>query len=261
MGNHNMTLIKLGGSVITFKEKPLTANFEAINNILRALARLKMPIVVVHGGGSFGHYWSVKYNMHTKPANYDLHGISVVHESMIALNQIIVHYMVKLGMNPYAVMPSIFTLGHKPITKKIKELQTIAESGLIPTTFGDVVHIENKKYSILSGDVIMSMLAKILRPSKVVFTFNVDGIYKDMKKGREIVKEVNNNNKKSLDFPKKIVADVTGSMQRKVTEALKISGTGIDVLMVNGLKPERIISAITGSSFEGTIVKGRRIRT
>jgi isopentenyl phosphate kinase len=260
MRYYNMTLIKLGGSVITFKEKPLTANFEAINNILRALARLKMPIVVVHGGGSFGHYWSVKYNMHTKPANYDLHGISVVHESMIALNQIIVHYMVKLGMNPYAVMPSIFTLGHKPITKKIKELQTIAESGLIPTTFGDVVHVENRKYSILSGDAIMSILAKVLRPSKVVFTFNVDGIYKDMK-AREMVKEVNNNNKKSLDFPKKVVADVTGSMQRKVTEALKISGNGMDVLMVNGLKPERIISAITGSSFEGTIVKGRRNRT
>jgi isopentenyl phosphate kinase len=82
-----------------------------------------------------------------------------------------------------------------------------------------------------------------------------------MRKGGEIVKEVNNNNKKSLDFPKKVVADVTGSMQRKVTEALKISGTGIDVLMVNGLKPERIISAITGSSFEGTIVRGRRNRT
>ena len=44
-------------------------------------------------------------------------------------------------------------------------------------------------------------------------------------------------------------------MQRKVTEALKISGTGIDVLMVNGLKPERIINAITGSDFEGTTIK------
>jgi isopentenyl phosphate kinase len=255
---HNIALIKLGGSVITFKEKPLAANFEAINNILRVLAHLKMPIIVVHGGGSFGHYWSVKYNMHTKPDSYDLHGISVVHESMIALDQIIVNCMVKLGMNPYAIMPSIFTLGHKPIAKKIKELQTIAENGLIPTTFGDVIHMENTKYSILSGDAIMSILAKVLRPSKVVFTFNVDGIYKDIKKG-EIIKEVNNNNKKSLEFPK-VVADVTGGMRRKVTEALKISGTGIDVLMVNGLKPERIISAITGSNFEGTIVKGWRNR-
>ena len=35
----------------------------------------------------------------------------------------------------------------------------------------------------------MSILAKVLRPSKVIFTLNVDGIYKDMKK-REIIKEV-----------------------------------------------------------------------
>ena len=77
--------------------------------------------------------------MHTKPVSYDPHGISVVHESMIALNQIIVNSMIKLGMNPYAIMPSIFTLGHRPIARKIKELQTIAEDGIIPITFGDVV--------------------------------------------------------------------------------------------------------------------------
>jgi len=28
--------------------------------------------------------------------------------------------------------------------------------------------------------------------------------------------------------------------------------------MVNGLKPERIINAITGTDFEGTLVKGKR---
>jgi isopentenyl phosphate kinase len=53
---------------------------------------------------------------------------------------------------------------------------------------------------------------------------------------------------------------VTGGMKRKVIEALKICGTGIDVLMVNGLKPERIVNAITGADFEGTILKGRRNR-
>ncbi|HEX2231504.1 MAG TPA: hypothetical protein VHG34_04875, partial [Nitrososphaeraceae archaeon] len=64
---NELALIKLGGSVVTFKEKPLTANFEAINNIIRVIATIKIPLIVVHGGGSFGHYWSVKYDMHTKP--------------------------------------------------------------------------------------------------------------------------------------------------------------------------------------------------
>jgi isopentenyl phosphate kinase len=251
---HNLILIKLGGSVITFKEKPLAANFEAIRSISYALASVKIPIILIHGGGSFGHYWSVKYNMHSKPDQYDSHGISIVHESMIALNQIIVNYMIKVGMNPYMILPSVFTSGRKPIAKKIKELKSIVESSVIPITFGDVIYIENKMYSILSGDALMSILSKILRPSKVIFTLNVDGIYKDMGK-REIIKELKNNN--SINFSK-VIQDVTGGMRRKVTEALKISDIGIDVLMVNGLKPERIINAITGTDFEGTLVKGKR---
>jgi isopentenyl phosphate kinase len=251
---HNLILIKLGGSVITFKEKPLAANFEAIRNISYTLASVKTPIILIHGGGSFGHYWSVKYNMHSKPDQYDSHGISIVHESMIALNQIIVNSMIKVGMNPYTIIPSMFIYDHKPITKKIKELKSIVESSVIPITFGDVVYIENKMYSILSGDALMSLLSKILRPSKVIFTLNVDGIYKDMK-NREILKELKNNN--SARFSK-VIQDVTGGMRRKVIEALKISDIGIDVMMVNGLKPERIINAITGIGFEGTLVKGKR---
>jgi isopentenyl phosphate kinase len=251
---HNLILIKLGGSVITFKEKPLAANFEAIRNISYTLASVKTPIILIHGGGSFGHYWSVKYNIHSKPDQYDSHGISIVHESMIALNQIIVNSMIKVGMNPYTIIPSMFIYDHKPITKKIKELKSIVESSVIPITFGDVVYIENKMYSILSGDALMSLLSKILRPSKVIFTLNVDGIYKDMK-NREILKELKNNN--SARFSK-VIQDVTGGMRRKVIEALKISDIGIDVMMVNGLKPERIINAITGIGFEGTLVKGKR---
>lgn len=251
---HNLILIKLGGSVITFKEKPLAANFEAIRNISYTLASVKTPIILIHGGGSFGHYWSVRYNIHSKPDQYDSHGISIVHESMIALNQIIVNSMIKVGMNPYTIIPSMFIYDHKPITKKIKELKSIVESSVIPITFGDVVYIENKMYSILSGDALMSLLSKILRPSKVIFTLNVDGIYKDMK-NREILKELKNNN--SARFSK-VIQDVTGGMRRKVIEALKISDIGIDVMMVNGLKPERIINAITGIGFEGTLVKGKR---
>ena len=251
---HNLILIKLGGSVITFKEKPLAANFEAIRRISYVLASIKTPIILIHGGGSFGHYWSVKYNMHSKPDQYDSHGVSIVHESMIALNQIIVNSMIKVGMNPYTIIPSMFIYDHKPITKKIKELKSIVESSVIPITFGDVIYVENKMYSILSGDVLMSLLSKFLRPSKAIFTLNVDGIYKDMRK-REILKELKNNN--SVRFSK-VMQDVTGGMRRKIAEALKISDIGIDVMMVNGLKPERIINAITGTGFEGTLVKGKR---
>src|SRR5687767_12128747 len=181
-----------------------------------------MPVIIVHGGGSFGHYWSVKYDMHTKPAAYDAHGVSVVHESMVALDQIIVNSMIRAGLNPYGIPPSVFTAGHRPIVAKIKQVHAMAKSKALPMTFGDVVHMGGAKYSILSGDALMTILAKVLRPSRVVFATNVDGIYKDMD-SKELLPEIRVEGKKSIAFSKEPGADVTGGMQRKVTEAFKIA--------------------------------------
>ena len=250
-----LALIKLGGSVVTFKDKPLAANAGAIDGISRVLAQLNVPAIIVHGGGSFGHYWSMKYGMHTKPASYDVHGVSVVHESMIALNQIIVNSMRMAGLNPYGMPPSVFATNRKPIAAKIRQVYAMAKSKVMPVTFGDVVHVESTKYSILSGDALMTILAKVLRPSKVVFATNVDGIYKDMA-SREVVSEIHLKSRKSIEFSKALGVDVTGGMQRKVTEAFKIASNGMDVLMVNGLVPERIAEAIQGRLQVGTMVKG-----
>jgi isopentenyl phosphate kinase len=65
-----MILIKLGGSIITNKEKPLSPRKKTIENLAKNLKKIDEPMIIVHGGGSYGHYWSVKYDMHTKPRKY-----------------------------------------------------------------------------------------------------------------------------------------------------------------------------------------------
>jgi len=67
-----MILIKLGGSIITKKGKPESARRKTIDNILKQFKKIDEPSILVHGGGSYGHYWSVKYGMHTNPARYSL---------------------------------------------------------------------------------------------------------------------------------------------------------------------------------------------
>jgi isopentenyl phosphate kinase len=47
-------------------------------------------------------------------------------------------------------------------------------------------------------------------------------------------------------------------MRRKIKEAFKIAATGLDVLLVNGLKPERILNAVDGIDFEGTAIRDIR---
>ncbi len=248
-----MILIKLGGSIITNKEKPLSHRRKAIENIAKHLKKIEEPLIIVHGGGSYGHYWSVKYRMHTKPGKYDLRGVSIVKNSMIDLNKIILDVFLKNRLNPYCLPPTDFMYGNKPIFKKVKEIEKIAKSGLIPITFGDALWYGKNKTYILSGDKIMTLLSKILKPKLNIFALNEDGLYSDLKT-KKLIYQLRGEKISILENK----MDVTGGMSRKVEEALKISKNGMNVFFVNGNKPERIVTAIKNKKYEGTLFRGKR---
>ena len=245
-----MILIKLGGSIITNKEKPLSARRKTIDNILNQINRIREPKILVHGGGSYGHYWSVKYDMHTKPAKYDMRGVSIVKNSMIDLNKIILDSAVKNRINAYCLPPTDFMNGNKPIKNKILTINEIAKSGLTPVTYGDALWFGKKKSYILSGDVIMTMIGKILKPRLSIFVLDVDGVYSNTKS-----KKLIHDFKKEKPIISKNKIDVTGGMTRKITEATNMSKSGLKVFFVNGNKPKRILDAVSGKKFEGTIFR------
>ena len=245
-----MILIKLGGSIITNKERPLSPRKKTIENILKQIKKIKEPVIIVHGGGSYGHYWSVRYDMHTKPAKNDMRGVAIVKNSMVELNKIILDIAVQNRINAYCLPPTDFMNGNKPIKNKILTIKDISKSGLTPVTFGDALWFGQKKSYILSGDVIMSIIAKTLRPRLSVFVLNVDGVYSDLK-SKNLIYDF----KKEKPKISKNTIDVTGGMSRKITEASKISRNGLKVFFVNGNKPKRIIDAVSGKKFEGTIFR------
>ena len=245
-----MILIKLGGSIITNKEKPLSARRKAIDSILNQIKRIRAPMILVHGGGSYGHYWSVKYDMHTKPAKYDMRGVSIVKNSMIDLNKIILNSAVKNRINAYCLPPTDFMNGNKPIKNKILTINEIAKSGLTPITYGDALWFGKKKSYILSGDVIMTMIGKILKPRLSIFVLDVDGVYSNTK-SKKLIRDF----KKEKPIISKNKIDVTGGMTRKITEATNMSKSGLKVFFVNGNKPKRILDAVSGKKFEGTIFR------
>ncbi|HEY6668943.1 MAG TPA: hypothetical protein VI033_07300, partial [Candidatus Nitrosopolaris sp.] len=91
-----------------------------------------------------------------------------------------------------------------------------------------------------------------------IFTLKVDGLYTDMK-SKKLINVVSPEDN-SIEFSK-VLSDVTGGMRRKVTEAFKIAALGIDVLMINGLKPDRIIDAVMDRNFVGTRVRSNKRRS
>ncbi len=245
-----MILIKLGGSIITNKGKPLSPRKKTIDNILKEIGKIKEPVIIVHGGGSYGHYWSVKYDMHTKPAKTNPKGVAIVKNSMVELNKIILDSAVKNRINSYCLPPTDFMNGNKAIKSKILTINDISKSGLTPITFGDALWFGQKKSYILSGDVIMTTIGKILKPRLSLFVLDVDGIYSDLKTKRLI-----HDFKKEKPEIKNNKMDVTGGMTRKITEANNMAKAGLKIFFVNGNKPKRITDAISGKRFEGTLFR------
>ena len=248
-----MILIKLGGSIITNKEKPLSPRRKTIDSIAKSLKKNSEPIIIVHGGGSYGHYWSVKYDMHTKEKKYDLRGVAIIKNSMIELNKIILDSLLKNKLSPYCLPPTDFMSGNKPVSKKVKEIEKIAKSGMIPVTYGDALWFGQNKTFILSGDKIMTHIAKILKPRLTIFALNEDGVYSDLR-SKKLIYELKGE-RPSISENK---MDVTGGMTRKIEEASKIAKMGMNVFFVNGNKPERIVKAVKNSKFEGTVFRGKK---
>ena len=248
-----MILIKLGGSIITNKEKPLSPRRKTIDSIAKSLKKNSEPIIIVHGGGSYGHYWSVKYDMHTKEKKYDLRGVAIIKNSMIELNKIILDSLLKNKLSPYCLPPTDFMSGNKPVSKKVKEIEKIAKSGMIPVTYGDALWFGQNKTFILSGDKIMTHIAKILKPRLTIFALNEDGVYSDLR-SKKLIYELKGE-RPSISENK---MDVTGGMTRKIEEASKIAKMGMNVFFVNGNKPERIVKAVKNRKFEGTVFRGKK---
>jgi len=262
--NNDLLIIKLGGSVITFKEKPLTPNHKTIEKMASIIKELRKlyKIIIVHGGGSFGHYWSLKYDMHTKPSAYPDEGISRVRESMIELNHMIVEKFISMNLKPFSIQASSFIFNNIACKERILDIMDmIKNNDILPITYGDVIHTSGGNFSILSGDTLMNILSISLNPKFSIFTTNVDGIYDGLNNGNIISNIVLNKNKDlltthdtNIEFSN-MSFDVTGGMKRKMSESINIANAGIPVYLINGFYPERLLDIINGRNFIGTSIK------
>ena len=245
-----MILVKLGGSLITEKSGKEEYRPRAAAAVARALARISEPLIVVHGGGSYGHYWSVRHGMHTKPGRTGARGVARVKNSMVELNSRVLETMHGAGLSPYCVPPSSLVSGKKLLAARAKEAGRVAKAGMVPVTYGDALWCGGGRTYILSGDRLMSMLAPAVGARLAVFATDVDGV---LGPDGGLVAEMGG--RRAATPP--VRGDVTGGMARKIREARRMARSGTDVLIANGKRPNRLIYAARGSRLHGTLFRGR----
>jgi isopentenyl phosphate kinase len=244
------TVVKLGGSAITDKSVAFSYRERVVRALGRAMASSGLPIVVVHGGGSFGHTVARKYGLSSKSSSPSPDGVSETRRAMLMLDAKVCASLQVVGLHPYSFSP--FTLLDREEGGRAF-IERLLEAGMTPVTFGDVVH-DGKGFRILSGDTICVELAEMLGAPRRVFSIDTDGLLDE--KG-PVIKVLSEKSAARVSPIRKAFmrADATGGIALKVAEALRMASNGTEVRLVSGLRPREFHKALKGLEFHGTTVE------
>src|SRR3989344_1093977 len=99
-----LVFLKLGGSLITDKTKPMTANLEVIRTLARQIAAAihedsNLQLVIGNGAGSFAHYAVITHHMQNGLSTPDKNiGYARVQQAAAQLNRIVVDALLEAGL-------------------------------------------------------------------------------------------------------------------------------------------------------------------
>jgi len=257
-----MYIIKLGGSVITDKTKKNYFKKETMNHLAKEIKRANKEIILVHGAGSFGHILAEQYNLNQGYKNDDqLLGFSLTHSMVQKLNFLVLDSLIKKGISAVSIPPhAVLKLdNHQPLKIDYNIFKDYLNKGFVPVTFGDVVLDKKLGFSICSGDLLVQLLAEKFKPEKVIFTLDEDGLYTSNPKKDKNAKLIDSTTIDELEQFKTLAdshADVTGGMGGKIKTIKKISKLGIDTILLNGNKPDRLYKMLIGENTKSTIIYG-----
>lgn len=255
-----MQILKLGGSVITHKDKYFSPNHDTIERLVKEIAESKSKsLIIVHGGGSFGHPVAKKYAISNglKQRNH-LIGFSKTHQAMTALNQIVVDMLLKVGVAAFSISPSsmLITKRKRLVDFDLSVIKKCIETGLIPVMYGDAVLDTEQGFAILSGDQLVTKLAIALKAEQVIFGSDVDGVFTGDPKldnTAKLIEKLSINNM-NVDVGKTTFIDVTGGMLGKISEAKKAVEAGVRVVFLNAVKAGRVCDALNREKVIGTLL-------
>jgi len=255
-----MILVKLGGSVITDKSKLRTFRKASCERLARELSSSEEDLMIVHGAGSFGHIEAKKHELHKGfKKDSQLEHVAAVQRDVRELNLKVLEALIDEGVRAVSVPPAAAASfkNNSIVSFEPDVFRRVADIGLVPVSFGDVVPDESMGFSICSGDLMMEALAKSFEPTLVVFCADVDGVYSgDPKRDRkaEIIPRFDASSLRSLKKTESKHADVTGSIYGKLERMLAISSHCEKCMIVNGNVPGRLGKALRGKAVVSTVV-------
>jgi len=236
MAEDSLTILKLGGSVITDKDSPETVDDDALDSVVAAIADSEVAtgdagstagddgsagLIVVHGGGSFGHVHAAEHGVSTTDGTHDPAAVTAIHGAMKRLNGVVVDRLQAAGVPAVPVHP--LSTAARDADAELS-LPTAAVAGLraegfVPVLHGDVIAHAGKGVTVLSGDEIVTGLAERLGASRVGLCSTVPGV---LDSDGDVIETIREFESVAAALGDSDSTDVSGGMAGKVRELLAL---------------------------------------
>lgn len=241
-------VLKLGGSVVTEKDRPETVDEAGLARARRAIAEAALDrLVVVHGGGSFGHPAAAGHGVTETTGTHDVDAIREIHGAMRRLNDAVVDALAGAGVPAVPVHPSSLAVrsADGQLTMPAVVVETILDEGFVPVLHGDGVVTEGAGVTVLSGDEIVTSLARSLGADRVGLCTSAAGV---LDGDDEVVAHIGAYETVADSLGGSGSTDVTGGMAGKVRALLALDGPSF-VFDLDGL-PDFLAGGSPGTRIE-----------
>ena len=254
----SIILIKLGGSIITQKDKEYTFIPDVVKRLAKEIKRANIPVLIAHGGGSYPHTSAKKYG--GAKGYISTWGIAKVARDAMEINRLVMDVLLDEKIPAVSFRPMSMILANKgKVSKKMFEpILEALNQGLIPVIYGDVIWDKTFKSTIFSGEKTLNLVAEYLlknkyKVEKIIEVGTTDGVLDANGKTINVITKRNLTDIKKIIFVTK--NDVTGGMIHKIEEAIKIAQKGIFTYIINGKLKNELLNCLTSKKVKGTIIK------
>ncbi|QSW99377.1 isopentenyl phosphate kinase [Haloterrigena alkaliphila] len=220
-----MIVLKLGGSVITDKDRAETLDGEALDRaadaVSKALEGGVEDLVIVHGGGSFGHHHASEHGITTTAGTREAAAALDVHGAMKTLNNFVLSRLLERDVEAVPVHP--FSAAHRDADGGLDlptgQVETLLEEGFVPVLHGDMVAHAGEGATVISGDELVAELARKLEADRIGLCSTVSGVLDDED---AVIDRISAYEDVASVLGASDATDVTGGMAAKVRALLDL---------------------------------------
>ncbi len=255
-----MIFLKLGGSLITEKEKPSSARIDVIQRAAKEIAAAcandpGLQLLLGHGSGSFGHFPAKHHKTREGvriPEQWS--GFIEVWRQAAALNHIVMDALQSAGLPAISFSPSAGALAQdgQVATWELQPILAAVAAGLVPVVYGDVAFDLARGGTVLSTEELFVHLVAVLKPTRILLAGDEEGVLANYGSNPQLIPEITPGSYSqfaaSISGP--AAPDVTGGMAGKVQSMLELVKRlpGCEVRIFSGLAPGNIEKALSGAA-------------